>query len=84
MPDHKGLPVAGYRPQDDEAVALANEGKQLEERVIRWIEKVAAHDGHDARFAALGKTNVQQGFMWSIRAIFQPGRVELPEDVKHG
>lgn len=84
MTDHKGLPVQGYQAQSDENIALANEGKELEERCLRYVEKVAAMDGHDARFAALGKTNIQQGFMWTIRAIFQPARLKLPEDVHHG
>lgn len=87
--EHKPLPVAGYQPQSDEKIDLANEGKELEERVLRWLEKLQivgnpsqgeAGFQIDNRFLALGKTNIQQGFMWAVRSIFQPGRVKLPED----
>lgn len=90
MTDSKPLPVKGYTPQPKEATDLANEGKELEERVLRYIEKVAnrakdvkvpeGHTDERLRYAALGKTNVQDGFMWTIRAIFNPQRAELPED----
>lgn len=36
--------------------------------------------GMDGRMAALAITNLQQGFMWLNRAVFQPGRVTLAED----
>lgn len=86
MTDHAPLPVAGYKPQSPEAVALANEGKELEERYLRWLDKLQAMANRqpddipiDARFLALARTNIQQGAMWAIRSIFQPGRVSLPE-----
>ncbi len=31
---HAGLPVAGYRPQNDDAVTLVNDNKQAEERLL--------------------------------------------------
>lgn len=79
---HQGLPVAGYKPQDDDKVALVNENKALEERVLRQIEKLGALDGVDKRWLAAGRTDIEKGFMAVNRAIFQPGRVELPEDTK--
>lgn len=96
MTTHPALPVAGYTPQPQAHVDLANEGKILEERVLRWLEKVEdsfadprlglepagrARRNDQGRFLALGKTNIQQGFMWSIRSIFNPMRIGLPEDV---
>lgn len=83
---HAGLPVAGYQPQSDAKVALANEGKELEERYLRWLEKLGGHNAPegspvcDPRCIALAKTNIQDGAMWAIRSIFQPQRVKLPED----
>jgi hypothetical protein len=91
--EHKPIPVAGYKPQNQDKIDLANEGKQLEERVLRYIEKVeyrlkghmdgpgqeSIRDG-DARFAAIGRTQIQLGFMMVIRAIFNPERIKLPED----
>ena len=35
---HPGLPVAGYKPQSPEKVALVNENKETEERLLRSIE----------------------------------------------
>ncbi len=80
MTDNKPLPVAGYKPQSDENVALANEGKILEERYLRWLDKLAAADDTDKRYVALARTNVEQGAMWAIRSIFKPYRAVLPED----
>lgn len=82
MTDQKPLPVKGYGPQSDEAIALANEGKELEERYLRWIDKLEKHPDTDKRFVAIGRTNIQQGAMWAVRSIFKPARVWLPEDGK--
>jgi hypothetical protein len=78
--EHEGLPVKGYRPQSGANVALVDENKILEERVLRQIEAIGATDGFDPRMAALAKTKVQEAFMWLNRAIFQPSRISLPED----
>lgn len=78
MTEHAGLPVAGYQSQSDEKVALVNENKVLEERVLRQIEKIKAAPGYDARMAAIAFTGVQEAFMWLNRAVFQPARIDLP------
>ena len=81
MTEHKGLPVKGYAPtQSDDAVNLVNEGKQLEERVLRYIDKL--NKRQTTRFASIGKTEIQLGFMMLYRAVFQPDepRISLPED----
>jgi len=80
MPDHNPLPVAGYKPQSGEDIALANEGKVLEERYLRWLDKLKANPDTDKRFVALAFTDIQGAAMWAIRSIFQPDRVSLPED----
>ena len=77
---HEGLPVSGYLPQGADKVAIVNENKALEERCIRAAEAIRDADGMDGRMAALAITNIQQGFMWLNRAVFQPSRVALPED----
>lgn len=87
--DHEPTPVAGYKPQSQQSIDLANEGKVLEERVLRYIEKVEryadtdpdlAQVGERKRFAAAGRTQMQLGWMMVIRAILNPGRVRLPDD----
>lgn len=77
---HAGLPVAGYKPQSSDNVALVNENKALEEQVLRQFDKLGALHGIDGRWLAIGKTAVEQGFMAMNRAVFKPGRAKLPGD----
>lgn len=81
MADHKGLPVEGYaKTQSQENVDLVNEGKRLEETVLRYIDKIDQAGGNgaifDGRWLATGKTDIQKGFMSVFRSIFQPQRIE--------
>lgn len=87
MSEHEGLPVAGYKSQSGDKVAEVNENKQIEERILRRLDRMAAtatgpnHElVYDPRWIAIGRSHIEQGFMAINRAIFQPGRVELPED----
>lgn len=80
MTTHSGLPVAGYNPQSDDKVALVNVNKQIEERVMRQIDAMTGVAGIDQRMVAICRTKTQEAFMWLNRAVFQPGRVKLPED----
>ncbi len=79
-PKHKGLPVAGYRPQDETALHLVNVNKHLEERVLRRLDFLADVPEVDKRWLAIARTQFEQGFMAMNRAIFKPGRVSLAED----
>ncbi len=72
--------VKGYPSLTDEQKALANECKELEERYLRWLDKLALHPNVDHRGVALARTHIQTGAMWAVRAIFQPTRISLPED----
>ena len=64
--------ITGYRDLSQEEIDAMNEGKALATQVGAWIEKLQAQEGLDQRAVALGKTNLQQGFMWAIRGIAQP------------
>ncbi len=79
---HEGLPVAGYQPQSDAKVATVNAAKELEERCLRHLDAMSADKaaGHDQRMIAIARTGLQEAWMWANRAVFQPGRVRLPED----
>lgn len=80
---HQPIPVAGYTAQSTSNVDLANEGKELEERYLRWLDKLASNPNVDpARDEMIGRAraNIQQGAMWAIRSIFKPQRIALPED----
>lgn len=76
---HIGLPVAGYRPQDDDAVSKVNGLKQHEERVLRALDALREDPQIDQRWLAIGRSSIEQGFMAANRAVFKPGRVELAE-----
>lgn len=75
-----GLPVAGYKPQSDEAVALVNRMKRHEETVLRELDDMRGRDEIDQRWLAIGRTALEQAFMAINRAVFRPGRVALPGD----
>jgi GrpB-like predicted nucleotidyltransferase (UPF0157 family) len=77
MSQHQGLPVAGYRPQEDAKVALVNANKQAEERVLRILDALAEQPETDKRWLAIGRTAIEQGFMAVNRSIFQPARIGL-------
>lgn len=80
MTEHKGLPVAGYRAQSDGRVAIVNFNKRLEEKILRQLDAAAADPSIDKRWLALGRTQIEQGFMAVNRAVFKPDRVALSED----
>ncbi|MDN5786392.1 cyclic nucleotide-binding protein [Pseudorhodobacter sp.] len=76
---HSGLPVSGYRPQSDDAVALVNSMKQAEEAILRKLDAMAANAETDKRWLAIGRTAIEQGFMAINRSVFKPARVDLVE-----
>ena len=81
-PRHDGLPVAGYRSQSEEAVALVNSNKLTEERLLRLLDALRKRDDIDQRWLSIARTQLEQGFMALNRSIFRPERVHpLPEDV---
>lgn len=64
--------VTGYRTQSAEDIDLVNEIKALENTLGAKIELLAQRDDVDPRMLELGRTRLQEGFMWTVRAIFQP------------
>ncbi len=83
----KGLPVAGYRAQWPEAVERVNANKEIEERVLRMLDELAVvgddlggNPQIDKDWLAIGRKQIEQGFMAVNRAVFQPGRIRLPGD----
>ncbi|MFC6447170.1 Acb2/Tad1 domain-containing protein [Shinella zoogloeoides] len=80
MPDHKGLPVAGYQPQSEARIVLVNENKMVEEGVLRLLDMLATLPEIDQRWLAIGRSHIEQGFMAINRAVFRPGRIKLDGD----
>ncbi len=73
---NEGLPVKGYVSQSDNNVALVNENKVLEEKVLRQLDKLYGVAGIDLRWLAIAKTQIEQGFMAANRSVFKPKRLE--------
>ena len=70
--DNQHEKIKGYRVLSQEEIDLMNEGKELAEKCGDFIAKLETMKATDKRNAALGKTNLQQGFMWAIRSIAKP------------
>lgn len=77
---HAGLPVLGYGAQSDDKVASVNGNKMIEEGVLRCLDTLATQPWVDKRWLAIGRTEIEKGFMAVNRAVFQPSRVVLPGD----
>lgn len=65
-------PVAGYTKQPPEKIILVNAIKEAENRLGDLLVELQGRDDVDGRMVALARTNLQQGFMWLVRGIFQP------------
>ena len=70
--DNQHKKIKGYHDLSQEEIDLMNEGKALAEKCGEFIAKLESTDITDKRNIALGKTNLQQGFMWAIRGVAQP------------
>jgi len=64
--------IKGYRELDEDEVYLINQLKTQAAEVGQVIDNMQADARFDQRSAALARTNLQQGFMWAIRAVAQP------------
>jgi hypothetical protein len=65
--------IKGYRDLTQAEIDAMNKGKELAALVGAWIDELQSQGSSlDQRAVALGKTNLQQGFMWAIRGIAQP------------
>jgi hypothetical protein len=78
---HPWLPVVGYHSQSDHNISLVNENKALEERVLRRLDALKDIADVDQRWLEMARSQIEQGFMAANRAVFQPGRVALDDDV---
>ena len=74
---HKGLPVPGYKDQPTLKIELVTRCKYAEEEALRLLDDLAAHHPLDPRWYAIGRTDIEKGFMAVNRSIFKPARVKL-------
>lgn len=64
--------IKGYRDLSQEEIDLMNEGKELAEQCSKFIAKLEAVESTNKRNIELGKINLQQGFMWTVRSVAKP------------
>ncbi len=64
--------ITGYRELEQYEIDAMNAVKEMAKQVGELFEKLESTSGLDQRWIAVGKTNLQQGFMALTRAIAQP------------
>ncbi|WP_304455965.1 hypothetical protein [Nocardiopsis sp. YSL2] len=64
--------VTGYRQHPQDRIDIVNRVKAAENELGDLVAELQARDGVDQRMLELGRTNLQQGFMWLVRSVFQP------------
>lgn len=74
----EGLPVAGYKKvQPPHLVALVNENKVLEEKILRQIDLHVQRGAElDQRSVQMARGLIEDAFMRLNRGVFQPQRLE--------
>jgi len=68
----QAVDIKGYRVLSDQEKETINYLKVLEQELLNYLDAAKAEPGTNQRSLALGVTNIQQGFMWAIRAIARP------------
>ena len=64
--------INGYRELTDKEISVINDIKDLANLIGRMIEEMEKIDGIDQRWLAIGKTDLQKGFMSVVRSIAKP------------
>jgi len=64
--------LIGYRELTPREVDLINEIKAQGEQLRLALDAIEATPGVDKRFLAIGRTDIQKGFMAVVRAIARP------------
>lgn len=70
--DNQHKQIKGYRDLSQEEIDLMNEAKSLAVQVGDLVAKIQATPLTDKRWASIGQTDLQKGFMSIIRAVAQP------------
>ena len=64
--------IIGYPDLSQEEIDAINKIKELAQQCGDLIQELDGVTLIDKRSLALGKTNLQQGFMWAVRAVAKP------------
>ena len=70
--DNQHKQIKGYRDLSQEEIDLMNEAESLAVQVGDLVAKIQATPLTDKRWASIGQTDLQKGFMSLIRAVAQP------------
>lgn len=70
--DNQHQKIAGYRDLIQAEIDGMNSIKALEKDAGDLFKQLSNVEGVDGRLLALARTNLQQGFMWFVRAIAKP------------
>ena len=70
--DNQHKKISGYRDLSQEEIDLMNQIKSKEKELGELFQKLMAMSYTDKRSAALGRTNMEQGFMWLVRSVAKP------------
>lgn len=69
-------PVAGYREQSEETLAMVNANKIDEEMLLRKLDKLAREPSFDGRWLSIARTHFEQAYMAFNRALMRPQRLD--------
>ena len=72
MVDNQHKQIKGYRDLTEVEIGAMNDCKLLAIEVGILCDKVAGMTGIDGRWVAIGRTDLQKGFMALIRGIARP------------
>lgn len=72
MVDNQHKQIKGYRDLTEVEIGAMNDCKQIAIQVGILCDKIAGMNGIDPRWLAIGKTDLQKGFMSVIRSIAKP------------
>lgn len=81
--DNQHKLIKGYRDLSQLEIDGMNSIKQVEQDIGQLWQQIQKIEGVDQRALALAKTQLQEGFMWFVRAVAQPldtFSLVLPED----
>lgn len=70
--DNQHKLIKGYRDLTQDEINLMNSAKEIAVLVGAFVDKVESLETVDKRWAAIGKTDLQKGFMSLIRSIAKP------------
>lgn len=75
------LSAAEYIRKSEEAQLLMAENKVAEEQILDTLKRLGSRSDIDKRWLAIGKTDIERGFMAINRAIAEP-LIEMLSEVE--